>query len=166
MSKKRSLAIALALVLGSATWTFAQSTGGSLTAQDYAEIQQLYARYNFIIDAGDAEGYAALYTPDGSFNTFSGRDGLLTFMKGRTAQNQRHWNTNLMITPSPEGASGAVYLMLIDVGVNPPVIRTAAKYADVLVKTPQGWRFKKRQTSRDGVPPATSAAPAPSAPRP
>lgn len=159
MPQKTPLAVLLlALVFGAATWSFAQQSKGSLTPQDYVEIQQLYARYNFTIDAGDAEGYAALYTPDGTFNAFAGHDGLISFMKGRNGANQRHWNTNLMITPTPEGADGAVYLMLINVGVNPPVIATAAKYSDQLVKTAQGWRFKKRQTSRDGVPPATAAA--------
>ncbi len=160
MPKMNPLAVVLvALVLGAAaSWSFAQQAKGSLTTQDYVEIQQLYARYNFIIDSGDAEGYAALYTPDGSFNTFTGHDALVGFMKNRNGANQRHWNTNLMITPTPEGANGAVYLMLINVGVNPPAIGTAAKYSDQLVKTPQGWRFKKRQTSRDGVSPAAATA--------
>ena len=32
---------------------------------------------------GDVEGYVALYTADGVFNTFNGADGLRTFMKSR-----------------------------------------------------------------------------------
>lgn len=138
--------------------------GGSLTTQDYIDIQQLYTKYNYAIDSGDVEAYVALYTADGTFNNFQGQEGLRKFMSGRTAGSTRHWNTNLLITPTPEGAKGAVYLLLVDVGATPPAITRAAKYDDVLVKTPQGWRFKTRVTRGEGRPatPATGGAlPAP-----
>ncbi len=48
------------------------AAAGGLSAQDYFEIQQLYARYNNAIDSGDAEGWAATFTSDGVFNTFVG----------------------------------------------------------------------------------------------
>ena len=153
MRKGYIVSVLLSLVVGGAAWTYAQSSGGALTTQDYVDIQQLYARYNWAIDAGDVEGYVALFTPDGSFNTFNGADGLRTFMN-RPAGTRRHWNTNLVITPSPGGASGKVYLMLVDAGAKPPAISTAARYDDQLVKTAGGWRFKKRQTSADPAPQA------------
>jgi hypothetical protein len=147
------------LVIGGASWVYAQQHKSSLTADDYIEIQQLYARYNNAIDSGDAEAYAATFTPDGVFNNFNGHDALVGFindwrdkMKGT---NRRHWNTNLLINSSPDGASGSVYLLLVDVSVRPPVIGASAKYDDQLVKTPQGWRFKKRVTKGEG--PAPSA---------
>jgi hypothetical protein len=127
---------------------------GSLTTQDYIDIQQLYARYNVAIDAANAEAYADTFTADGVFNTFNGREALLGFARGYTGTNRRHWNTNLVITPSPEGAKGSVYLFLLDVSTKPPSIGTAIQYDDTLVKTPQGWRFKKRITKLDGPPPA------------
>lgn len=155
MRKGYLVTVLAALLVGGAAWTYAQSGGaGALTAQDYAEIQQLYARYNWAIDAGDVDGYVALYTPDGTFNTFNGADGLRTFMKNRQGGTRRHWNSNLVITPSAEGANGKVYLLLVDVGVKPPAISSAARYDDRLVKTSQGWRFKKRQTSPDPAPAA------------
>ena len=53
-----------------------------LTTQDYIEIEQLYATYNHAIDSGDAEAWAATFTPDGSFNTrFTGKEGLVGFIK-------------------------------------------------------------------------------------
>lgn len=64
----------------------------------------------------------------------------------------KHWNTNLMITPSAEGASGQVYLVLVDFGTKPPSIATSANYSDELVKTAQGWRFKKRTAKGDAAP--------------
>jgi uncharacterized protein (TIGR02246 family) len=155
MRKSYFGAVLLSLVVGTAAWTYAQSGGAAtLTPQDYLEIQQLYARYNWAIDAGDIEAYVALYTPDGTFNTFNGAAGLRTFMKDRPAGTRRHWNTNLIITPSPEGANGKVYLMLLDVGVKPPAASAAARYEDRLVKTAGGWRFKKRQTTSDPAPQA------------
>ena len=57
-----------------------------------------------------------------------------------------------MITPTPEGATGQVYLVLVDFATKPASIATSANYSDELVKTAQGWRFKKRSTKGDVAP--------------
>src|SRR5688572_3473517 len=97
-----------------------------LTTQDYIDIEQLYATYNHAIDNGDGEAWAATFTPDGSFNRFQGKDALVGFIKTwrekMNGANRRHWNSNLRITPSAEGANAVVMLMLLDVGAQPPVI--------------------------------------------
>lgn len=146
-------AVVCALAIGSVSLVYAQQHKGGLTADDYAEIQQLYARYNNAIDSGDAEGYAATFVPDGVFNTFTGHDALVGFIhdwrEKMNGGNRRHWNSNLLINPTPEGASGSVYLLLVDISMRPPAIALAAKYDDQLVKTPQGWRFKKRTTKAE-----------------
>lgn len=149
--------IVLALGILSGTWAAAQQTpAGSVSTQDYIDIQQLYARYNEAIDSGDGEAYAATFTPDGIFNTYKGHDALVGFIQQwkekMNGANRRHWNTNLVITPTAEGASGSVYLMLLDVGVRPPAIVSTAKYTDALVKTADGWRFKQRATRGDAPP--------------
>ncbi len=127
---------------------------GVLTPGDYTQIQQLYARYNDAIDSGDAEAFAATFTADGSFNDLHGHDALVGFVQyWRTKMNgtnMRHWNTNLAINPAGHGATGSVYLMLINIGVQPPVITLAAQYHDQLVKTPDGWRFQRRATTTEG----------------
>jgi len=46
-----------------------------------------------------------------------------------------------------------LYLVLVDFGTKPPTIATSASYSDELVKTVQGWRFKKRATKGDVAPP-------------
>jgi hypothetical protein len=148
----------LGAILGEITWSVAQqSKTKELTAQDYTEIQRLYARYNFAIDVNDAENMTATFTEDGGFYNGSrvngiGREGILAFMHNRKLDMRRHWNTNLMITSTPEGVKGAVYLLIVDVGKQPPVIMSAAKYDDTLVKTPRGWRFKKRVVNNEGLP--------------
>jgi uncharacterized protein (TIGR02246 family) len=160
MTRRATIWFSLILTAGAAT-LFAQPK--KLSADDYLEIQQLYARYNTAIDSGDAEGYTATFTPDGVFNTFSGHDALVGFIKQWREQmkgaSRRHWNTNLVITPTAEGASGTVYLFLMDVSAKPPAIQATAKYEDQLVKTADGWRFKHRQTKPDSAPPAAPPAP-------
>ncbi|MBL8267225.1 nuclear transport factor 2 family protein [Steroidobacter sp.] len=132
------------------------ASAAELTTQDYIDIEQLYATYNHAIDAGDGEAWAATFTPDGTFNRFAGKDALVGFirtwrekMNGAT---RRHWNSNLSITPSADGANGKVMLMLLDVGTTPPAIASTGQYTDVLVKTPAGWRFKSRQVKGDAPP--------------
>lgn len=125
-----------------------------LTAQDYIDIQQLYARYAMTIDSGDAEGWANTFTPDGVFNNSSrGHDALVQFVHDwrdkRSGAERRHWNSNLIITPTEDGVAGSVYLLLLDIGVRPPVPNMSAVYEDHLVKTAQGWRFKTRVLHSD-----------------
>jgi hypothetical protein len=132
-----------------------------LSAQDYAEIQQLYARYNVAIDTGDAEAYAATFTADGVFNNLSGHDALLGFIKTwrerLNGASRRHWNANLLISGDGKTAVGSVYLMLLDVSTKPASIAAVGSYTDSLIKTTQGWRFTKRTTHMDGAPPAAGA---------
>jgi hypothetical protein len=156
VSRKLLALLGIILVSGG-TLAYAQKAGAALTAQDFVEIQQLYAKYNWTLDAGDAEGYASTFTADGVFNNNVGHDAIVkfaeTFHAGLGAH-VRHWNTNLMILPTAEGAHGQVYLVLVDFANKPATIATSASYSDDLVKTAQGWRFKKRATKGDVAPPA------------
>ncbi len=164
MKKISHLAMFIAFGLfGGASW----AATPPLSAQDNFEIQQLYARYNNAIDNGDAEGWAATFTPDGVFNTFSGHDALVGFVKmwreklgGAT---RKHWNTNLQISGDSKEATASVYLMLVDFGTKPASILTTGMYSDSLVKTKDGWRFTKRTTKGDVAPAAPAPAAAPPA---
>ena len=129
-----------------------------LTADDYIEIQQLYANYAHALDKGEGEAFASTFVLDGEF--IGGRgpgrgnevripikgDGLL---KMGSNGGSRHFNANLVITPTPEGAKGSVYLLLFNARTTPATIVETAIYDDTLVKTPQGWKFKKRIVWRD-----------------
>jgi hypothetical protein len=143
------------------------AAANGLSAQDYFEIQQLYANYNIAIDNGDAEGWAATFTQDGVFNTFAGHDALVGFVnmwrEKLNGATRKHWNNNLRISGDGKQASGYVYLILVDVSTKPPSILTTATYTDSLVKTKDGWRFTKRTTKAD-VAPAAASAPAATAP--
>lgn len=140
-----------------------------LTPVDYMEIEQLYAKYNHAIDGGDADAWAATFTADGVFaGRFTGTEQLKGFIKTwlekMDGANRRHWNSNLKIEGTAEGANGSVYLILYNVGVKPVAIATTGMYTDTLVKTKAGWRFKTRAVKGDAPPAAPAAAPAPPAP--
>ena len=137
-------------ILSVASGSAAQS--GSLTADDYIEIQQLYGKYAQTLDLGDAEGWANTFTRDGVFGESQGYDQLKTFAEG-FMQNfdgaARHWNSGLVITATADGADGACYLLLVDTRSQPPGITVAGIYADKIVKTSAGWRFQERVFTMD-----------------
>ena len=152
----------LMAVAALAIFAFASAQAKDLSTQDMIEIQQLYAKYNHAIDSGNAEAWANTFTEDGVFNTrFAGREQLMGFIKmwhermgGAT---RRHWNSNLVVTGTTDGADGSVYLMLWDIGAKPQTIVSTGMYEDKLVKTKNGWRFKSRVVKGD-TPPAAPAA--------
>lgn len=115
-----------------------------LSGEDYAEILQLYFKYPITLDSGDAEGYANLFTDDGSFQNNVGRAALIAFVKNRAKTTVRHAPLTPIITATPQGARGTVMNMFIDVAQMPAVITRVTQYNDTLVKTTQGWRFKTR----------------------
>src|SRR3954469_2184194 len=78
VTKKLWALVGLAVICGSA-WLSAQKATGKLTSDDLVEIQQLYAKYNWSLDSGDAEGYSSTFTPDGVFNNNVGHDAIVNF---------------------------------------------------------------------------------------
>jgi hypothetical protein len=129
----------------------------SLAPQDVLDIQQLVARYGYVLDNG-AEGgkaYADLFTEDGVFAspqaTVSGREALLKFASGhRPGQGPayvRNFATNVKLEPTADGARGRVYAVVIAIGENnqPSSVFTGGHFEDTYAKTQAGWRFKRRQ---------------------
>jgi len=156
--------LALTALIGALAFAgAAQAQTSRLTADDYAEILQLYFQYPILLDGGDAEGYANLFTDDGSFGNNVGRAALIAFVKGRAPSTVRHAPLPPMITATPEGAKGVVMNLFVDVAQAPAVVTRVSQYNDTLVKTPRGWRFKTRVNGTANLNPA--AAPAPAQPR-
>lgn len=167
MTWKTPVLLAASLLLAVAAQARPQIANGAptLSTADYVEIQQLYARYNHYIDGGESEKYANLFTPDGSletpasmFGTVQGHAALARLVGGLgkpAAIQPNHLTYNVMVDPSAEGAVGAAYFMMVTAGEEgePPTLGLRAVYHDVLVKTAEGWRFKRRVFSL--APPAT-----------
>src|ERR1700736_525761 len=129
----------------------------ALGAMDYVEIQQLVAQYGYALDtaADNGEAYARLFTPDGSLSIktgqpyeIRGRAQLAAYANGdlphRGQFYVRDYVTNHIIHPSPEGATGRVYVVWIEVGENgnPGIVQGGGHYDDVYVKSRDGGRIK------------------------
>jgi hypothetical protein len=142
----------------------------TLTPMDYIEIQQLVSRYGYALDTGAPEGtgneYAGLFTADGEFvgpgipDNTQGHDKLAALARippGRPSRRGptyvSHFLFNHLIEPSVDGATGTVYLLVINFGGNgrPTSITMGGHYNDVYVKGPDGWRFRKREFVRGQV---------------
>ena len=143
-----------------------------LSAADYQEIAQLTNKYAYGIDtcANNGYDYADVFTSDGEFvdkNSDAGfkaggrvlakgREALATLIGGgsRGCKTKLVWTdwshimTNLVVTPTAEGASGRLYLLQMDIK-GPGTIERHGGYEDVYVKTPNGWRIKSRTHVRN-----------------
>jgi hypothetical protein len=135
-----------------------------LTALDYIQIQQLVARYAQAIDTCSNNGYdyADLFTEDGFFAPFTngeigkksqGREALAKVSGGGPngctgagwiRQGVHHLYVNHIITPTSDGATGTVNMLMIGLGGDKNKIEHDGYYEDTYAKTAQGWKFKSR----------------------
>ena len=133
--------------------------------------------------------YADLFAADGEFMRpyAKGREQLAALARGPRLgpNNTVHYIMNHVIEPTSDGAIGKAYLIELNWDIPPAQVaggrgagagpangwdivgrkagelaRTGGHYEDVYVKTPVGWRFKKR----DFIPSTSGADPAPLAP--
>ena len=147
------------LAVASGAAAVASGASPALTAMDYVEIQQLVARTSFALDtaADNGRAFAALFTADGRLTSktgqgheVKGRDQLAAFAMGDLAHRGpmyvRDYVTNHIIQPSPEGATGRVYVVWIEVEESgrPGAIQGGGRYEDVYARTSAGWRIKAR----------------------
>jgi hypothetical protein len=150
--------------IAAASLALAAQTPRELTALDYIEIQQLVSKYARAIDTCSNNGYdyADLFTADGAFipsingkpgTPFQGREKLAEVSGGGSkgcknvgwiVQGVRHLYVNHVITPTAEGATGVVDMLMIGLGGDPNKIEYDGYYEDTYVKTAKGWRFKQR----------------------
>jgi SnoaL-like domain len=157
------LGLSVLITTGLYVWSAgAKEEMPSLTALDYAQIEQLYAHYNHYIDSGKDEGraFANLFTPDGVLNTGSpslgsvrGTAALAGLAKAigapPPAVKASHYAVNIMIDPSSEGATGSAYLLMISSPKQgTSVTGMSAIYTDTLVRTAGGWKFKTRTVNQ------------------
>ncbi len=129
----------------------------SIDAAIYADVQNLYAFYNFASDEGNAEAYANCFSPNGVLEIPSiglrvtGYSALLAFKVAdrdrRGDRLRRHWNSGLYLERVNEDtARGRCYLH----GYNnapgkAPVLADVGRYDDELVRIDGAWRFAHRR---------------------
>ena len=155
------VAVALIGFVGGAGWVSALRSDASLTAQDYAEIEQLYARYNQGVDLRNGEMWLSVFADDGIFQfrdeKYVGQEELAeyrarTFARTAGGPDIRHWNGSIVVTPTAEGAEGRAYWIMLDVSSAVPTEVASGHYDDVFVKTPAGWRIQVRTGYSDPSP--------------
>jgi hypothetical protein len=169
-TRKGVTAVTAAIAVVALSTVHAQQTAKTraatrpLTAQDYIDIRALAANYAYGLDSGEGDGalYASVFAPDAEFHgpparrggapfDAKGRDELRKFAQGgRGPGYVRHFMANHLIEPSPEGATGKVYLLVIDIGQDgkPTSVNMGGHYEDVYVKTAEGWKIKIRNFYR------------------
>ncbi|MBI4265285.1 MAG: nuclear transport factor 2 family protein [Acidobacteria bacterium] len=142
----------------------------SLTADDYTEIYQLYAKYGYTFDSGADKGYAwaNLFTPDGvhvnainPLEYLKGRDinalfaygglrlagGFVTLNPAPAPKNPlsiAHILTSILLEPTEEGVVGKAYRLTGAVTPDGRVtLAPGGVYFDLLVRTAEGWRYQE-----------------------
>jgi 3-phenylpropionate/cinnamic acid dioxygenase small subunit len=137
----------------------------SLQADDYEEIRQLLARYNFAIDFGQIDDWVETFVPEGKFScvglpedaplggTHEGKEALRSYAESHFGVNQgraRHWNWNLVIEGNGDTATMQCYLNAYSAGQGESALfRVTGVYRDRLSRTESGWKFVEREVTID-----------------
>jgi uncharacterized protein (TIGR02246 family) len=131
-----------------------------LTTEDVLEIQGLAARYNHAIDSGDADGYMAVFSKDGSMTAgplvLEGHDALGAFAKNfsGSVRQPRHVATNLVIDGDGDKATLKAYVQMYVLSGDEgepaqQTLVTSGKYDDELAKQNGSWKFTRRVFTAD-----------------
>jgi uncharacterized protein (TIGR02246 family) len=122
---------------------------------DKDEIRELLARYCFALDADRFEDMAALFTPDGvwqtAFGTGSGQAGIVAQARSiATGPRPRrvHLTTNIVIDLDGETATARSNWALVQNSPDGPTIGSGGAYSDRLIKLDGRWLFKHRTIDR------------------
>jgi uncharacterized protein (TIGR02246 family) len=122
---------------------------------DKEEIRELLARYCYALDDGRFEDMAALFTPDGvwetAFGTGTGRDGIVAQAQSiATGPRPRrvHLTTNIVVDLDGDTATARSNWLLFQNGPEGPVIGSGGAYEDRLVKAGGRWFFAHRRIDR------------------
>lgn len=163
-----STPVAVARATQTVTPSSVSSMPHPFTAQDYADIDQLFALYGYAYDSAADQGYAwaNLMTPDAIFanerSQLKGSDTIAGFTYGTltiaggfislkrgpiTAKNPlaiAHCVTDVMIEPVAEGAVATAYRLNGNITADGrPTLTPGGMYYILLVPTSEGWRFKE-----------------------
>lgn len=133
-----------------------------IAAQDYVEIQNLYALYNHCSDAGDGDGYAATFTQDGELQVMprglivKGRADLVAYKQADKADRanlyRRHWNASLHLEQlDADTVRGRCYFQAFNgTPGSLPHMTSNGVYTDTIRKEGGQWRFALRHLAIDG----------------
>ena len=111
-------------------------------SDDRSDIRDLLARYCVYLDLGDADRWAALFTPDAVYQVygreFTGHDGLRAM--ANAAPGGFHLGGQPMIDVDGDRAQTMRNLLFVEQGSG---ASRRALYDDDLVRTEDGWRIAR-----------------------
>ena len=148
------------MVLSGILATTMAAEAQTLAAEDYAEIRNFAQYYNLGYDStarADAGAVVARsftpimsFTRDGGPNWFSAKE--MAEYAANATSGTHHWDTNIVITPHPEGASLFRYTLVYRVPDSgaPVTISTAGTLQEVWEKNEDGWFMKTRYNRSTG----------------
>jgi SnoaL-like domain len=129
-----------------------------VTAQEYAEIMNLYSLYNFVRDSGNPSDLGSCFTKAGEMfiNGSSVRLGRETHVSSKQADQQgsskvrQHWISSIHLEKIAEDrVRGSCYVHVFDNDPGqPPQLVVAGTYSDIVVKEAGEWKFARRDLSR------------------
>jgi ketosteroid isomerase-like protein len=129
--------------------------GDEIPYADRAQITDLVSAYSHYFDAGEAEAWASLFTPDGELvfddpSAPKGHDQLVAFAarpRNPLRQGMHFQGSTLMVQVGPDEVHARTQLILgsSERGKGNSASYTGLSYyQDVIVRTQQGWKFKRR----------------------
>ena len=126
---------------------------GKITADDRAEIIELFARYAWAGDTGNVDEYVGLFTPDGLFDGvmgfFEGTSGLTRLVeglvKGPRSFGIQHWVSNSVFEGDDQNCVVKSMCFAPRRIENEHSIVFVAYYVDTCTKVNGQWRFKIRR---------------------
>jgi len=136
---------------------------GSISFEDYHEIQSLVSRYCITTDNADADAFMDCWVePDefggyesGPFGSMPTWQEMYKFEKhhvgpGGMAVGKRHQATNLLIETVDENTVHVTHDMIVmEVAEIPGILATGRYDKSVVVRTDKGWKFKSRSLHVD-----------------
>lgn len=140
-------------------------TDGAVRVEDELAMRNLLARYVHHADAGDLDGFAALFLEDGTWTrensppasqggsglpaqTMTGHAEIKVMIENsiikRFQRKFRHQMTDVLIEPGdgPDDARGRCRALITDWRDGPGKIAMCGSYTFRFARTPQGWRFR------------------------
>ncbi len=121
-----------------------------LTLEDRLDLIEIPGRYGDSIDDRNWDQLRTIFTEDAVFDltgvgsrSLVGIDEIVTFMEEEAAHPRTHTMTNIYVNPTEDGAE----LRFRIVALRGQGKVGTASYYDQVVKTPEGWRVKHRETT-------------------
>jgi hypothetical protein len=128
-----------------------------LTVEDRLDIQDVIARCAWALDTANVEAFVACFSARGILiwdafeepDRWEGSDQLRAFASFLrdlpSSAGRQHHVSNMVITPSPEGAHASSYVtVVLRQGDGPHAVHVMGYYEDDLMREDGRWRIRQR----------------------